>query len=230
MGLSAEGLLRYILTGLGTTVFITAISLVIALVVGLLVGLARLSRHRALTWPAVVFVEIFRGTSELVQLFWVFFALPILTGNQLTPIAAACIVFGLNQGSYISEIVRSAMLAVPRAQREAVVALNMPGLKAFQRVILPQAIPRMLPPLGSQAIDLLKATSIVSLITVADLTFRAQQIRTLTGQTLEAFGIIFILYFILSSVLGFVVKRLENRFAIGPRTPKRGRSKVQVTA
>jgi len=89
----------------------------------------------------VVFVEIFRGTSELVQLFWVFFALPILTGNQLTPIAAACIVFGLNQGSYISEIVRSAMLAVPRAQREAVVALNMPGLKAFQRVILPQAIP-----------------------------------------------------------------------------------------
>lgn len=228
--MSTAQLLRFVLSGLQTTVVITAISLVIALAVGLLVGCARLSRRRILTWPSAVFVEVFRGTSELVQLFWVFFALPILTGYQLTPITAACIVFGLNQGSYISEIVRSAMLAVPRAQREAVVALNLPPVRAFRRIILPQAVPRMLPPLGNQAIDLLKATSIVSLITVADLTFRAQQIRTLTGQTLESFGVIFVVYFLLSSVLGFGVKRAENHFAIGPCDLKRHRTKAGVSA
>ena len=228
--LSLEGLLQFVLSGLQVTVMITVASLCIALMVGLLVGCARLSRHLAVRWPAVVFVEVFRGTSELVQLFWAFYALPILTGYQLSPIAAACIVLGLNQGSYISEIVRSAMLSVPRAQREAVVALNLPVLTAFRRIILPQAIPRMLPPLGYQAIDLLKATSIVSMVTVADMTFRAQQIRTLTGQTLESFGIILALYFALSSIIGFGVKLCERRFAIGPGSSESGRSKVRVAA
>ena len=209
---------------------ITAVSLGIALVVGLLLGTARLSRFRSVRWPTVVIVEVFRGTSELVQLFWVFYALPILTGYQLTPISAACVVFGLNQGSYISEIVRSSLLAVPLAQREAVVALNMPVLRGFTRVILPQAIPRMLPPLGNQAIDLLKATSIVSLITVADMTFRAQQIRTLTGQTMEAFAIILVLYFAASSMIGVAIKLCENRFTMGPRLSRNGRSKAKVAA
>jgi len=228
--LSPERLLEFVLSGLEVTMLITAVSLGIALVVGLLLGTARLSRFRSVRWPAVVIVEVFRGTSELVQLFWVFYALPILTGYQLTPISAACVVFGLNQGSYISEIVRSSLLAVPLAQREAVVALNMPVLRGFTRVILPQAIPRMLPPLGNQAIDLLKATSIVSLITVADMTFRAQQIRTLTGQTMEAFAIILVLYFAASSMIGVAIKLCENRFTMGPRLSRNGRSKAKVAA
>jgi len=228
--LSPERLLEFVLSGLEVTMLITAVSLGIALVVGLLLGTARLSRFRSVRWPAVVIVEVFRGTSELVQLFWVFYALPILTGYQLTPISAACVVFGLNQGSYISEIVRSSLLAVPLAQREAVVALNMPVLMGFTRVILPQAIPRMLPPLGNQAIDLLKATSIVSLITVADMTFRAQQIRTLTGQTMEAFAIILVLYFAASSMIGVAIKLCENRFTMGPRLSRNGRSKAKVAA
>ncbi len=228
--LSPERLLEFVFSGLEVTMLITAVSLGIALVVGLLLGTARLSRFRSVRWPTVVIVEVFRGTSELVQLFWVFYALPILTGYQLTPISAACVVFGLNQGSYISEIVRSSLLAVPLAQREAVVALNMPVLRGFTRVILPQAIPRMLPPLGNQAIDLLKATSIVSLITVADMTFRAQQIRTLTGQTMEAFAIILVLYFAASSMIGVAIKLCENRFTMGPRLSRNGRSKAKVAA
>jgi polar amino acid transport system permease protein len=225
MTLAPGDLVQFILSGLGVTVLITVVALVIALLVGLLVGLARLSGHRVIRWPAAAFVELFRGTSELVQMFWVFFALPLLTGYQLAPVAAACIVLGVNHGSYVSEIVRSALLAVPRAQREAIVALNLPPWAAFTRVILPQAVPRMLPPLGNQGVDLLKATSIVSLITVADMTFRAHQIRTLTGQTIESFLVILVLYFALSSLIGFVVKRLQGRFSIGadrvaqPRTP-----------
>lgn len=224
--LSPGQLLRFILSGAEVTVLITALSLCLALIVGLLVGTARLSGTRWVRWPATAFVEIFRGTSELVQLFWAFYALPLITGYQLSPITAAVLVLGLNQGSYISEIVRSAILAVPRAQREAVAALNIPPVVAFRRVILPQAIPRMLPPLGSQAVDLLKATSIVSLITIADMTFRAEQIRTLTGQTLEAFAVILVGYFALSSLIGFGVKRAERHFAIGAARPQRTRVPV----
>lgn len=228
--MSAGELLRFVLSGLGVTALITVVALVIALVVGLGVGLARLTPHRPIRWAGTAFVEVFRGTSELVQLFWAFFALPLLTGYQLTPLAAACLVFGLNHGAYVSEIVRSALLAVPHEQREAVVALNLPPRQAFTRVILPQAIPRMLPPLGNQGIDLLKATSIVSLITVADLTFRAQQIRTLTGQTIESFGVIFVLYFVLSSLLGFAVKRAQRHFAVGQEAGLGRRRRTRMPA
>lgn len=228
--MSAGELLTFVLSGLGVTVLITAVALVLALVVGLGVGLARLTPRRPIQWASAAFVEVFRGTSELVQLFWAFFALPLLTGYQLSPLAAACIVLGLNHGAYVSEIVRSALLAVPPAQREAIVALNLPPRQAFTRVILPQAIPRMLPPLGNQGIDLLKATSIVSLITVADLTFRAQQIRTLTGQTIESFAVIFVLYFVLSSLLGFVVKRTQRHFAVEQKTGRGHRAKTRVPA
>ena len=228
--MSVSKLADFILSGAWVTVVVTAGSLAIALVVGLIVGMARLSGHRALRWPATAFVEVFRGTSELVQLFWAFYALPLLTGYQLTPIMAACLVLGLNHGSYISEIVRSAIRAVPREQREAALALNMSPLSAFRRVVVPQAIPRMLPPLGNQAIDLLKATSVVSLITVADMTFRAQQIRSLTGQTLEAFTMILIAYFVLSTVIGSGVKMGERRFAIGPTKRIRARARIGTAA
>jgi polar amino acid transport system permease protein len=228
--MSVSKLADFILSGAWVTVVVTAGSLAIALVVGLIVGMARLSGHRALRWPATAFVEVFRGTSELVQLFWAFYALPLLTGYQLTPIMAACLVLGLNHGSYISEIVRSAIRAVPREQREAALALNMSPLSAFRRVVVPQAIPRMLPPLGNQAIDLLKATSVVSLITVADMTFRAQQIRSLTGQTLEAFTMILVAYFVLSTVIGSGVKMGERRFAIGPTKRIRARARIGTAA
>lgn len=216
-------LVKFVLSGLGVTVFITVVALTLALVVGLGVGLARLSSRRSLRWTATGFVEFFRGTSELVQLFWVFFALPLLTGYQLTPFASACLVLGLNHGAYVSEIVRSALRAIPRAQHEAIVALNLPPRRAFLRVVLPQAIPRMLPPLGNQSIDLLKATSIVSLITVADLTFRAQQIRTLTGQTIQSFGVILVIYLVLSSLLGFAISRAQRRFTLNREARHRRR-------
>ncbi|MQA81895.1 MAG: ectoine/hydroxyectoine ABC transporter permease subunit EhuC [Streptosporangiales bacterium] len=207
--------LRYFGSGLAVTLAVFAASLVVAFAAGIGMGLARLARWRVVRYPAVAVVEVLRGTSEIVQLYWVFFALPLVTGFQLAPIAAGAIALGLNKGAYMAEVVRSAVQAVPRGQLEACVALNLSPLRRMQRVVLPQAIPRMLPPLANDTIDLLKATSVVSLITIADLTFRAQQLRSLTGTSLVPFGAILVLYFLVAMGVGGVFRSVEERVAVG---------------
>lgn len=203
--------------GLWTTVVVTVFSGIVCVVVAFVAGLARTSAHWFLRWPAGVFIEVFRGTSLLVQMFWFFFALPFF-GIQLFPMTAAVLALGLNEGAYAAEVVRGAIASRPKGQTEACVALGMgPGLR-LRRVIVPQAIPAMLPPLGNVMVDLLKNTSLVSLVTVADLTFRAQMIRNTTGQTTAVFLTILVMYFVLSSVLTFLTGTLERRFALDRRT------------
>ena len=132
--------------------------------------------RRRVRWLATVYVEVFRGTSALVQLFWLFFVLPQF-GLTLAPFLVAVLALGLNVGAYGSEVVRGAILGVPRGQWEATTALNMTRAAALRRIILPQAFVAMIPPWGNLFIELLKATSLVSLITLSDLTFRAQTVE-----------------------------------------------------
>lgn len=202
--------------GLLTTVLVATLSAAVCLVVAFAAGLGRLSAHRLVRWPAGIFIELFRGTSLVVQMFWFFYALPFF-GIQLHPLTAAVLALGLNEGAYAAEVVRGAIASRPKGQTEACTALGMSPALRLRRIIIPQSIPAMLPPLGNVMVDLLKNTSLVSLVTVADLTFRAQMIRSTTGETTAIFLTILVLYFILSYLLGLLSKGLEKYFALDRR-------------
>jgi len=187
----------------------------VAIVIGLVVGLARISPFRPLSWLAVAYIEIFRGTSLLVQLFWWFFVLPQF-GVFLAPMVVGIFGVGMNVGGYGAEVVRGAIQAVPKGQYEACTALNMsPGVR-MRRVILPQAFRAMLPPWGNLLIELLKGTSLVSLITIHDLTFMGNQLNITTFRTIEVFSLVLILYYVLGRlIITPTVRWFERRVSRG---------------
>ena len=208
------GYLTLILQGAWVTVQLTVMGCAVALVVAFLAGLGRVSRHAGLRWLASIYIEFFRGTSIFVQLFWIYYVLP-LTGVSLSPMQAGVMALGLNVGAYAAEVVRGAILSVPRDQHEATVALNLTGYQRMRHVILPQALPLMLPTFGNNAIELLKATSDVSLNSLSDMTFQAQVVRSQTGSTLVPFVAILVMYFALSSLISAGMRWLERRATRG---------------
>jgi polar amino acid transport system permease protein len=196
------------------TVKITLMSAALAVPCAIVAALAKMFGILPLRWLAVTYIEIFRGTSALVQLFWLFFVFPIL-GITLEPITAAVVALGLNIGAYGAEVVRGAVQNVPRGQWEASTALNMTRLMALRRIILPQAFVAMIPPWGNQFIELLKSTSLVSLITITDLTFRAKQISDITLRTAEVFNVALIIYLCLALLITFGMGAMERWAAKG---------------
>lgn len=204
-------LLPYILSGVVLTIQLTVLGNALSVVVGFLVGFARLSNNRWARGAARTFTEFFRGTSIYVQLYWVYFVLP-LAGLQLSPFIVAVLVLGLNAGAYASEIVRGAMLALPREQFEGCVALNLGRWQRLRYVLLPQALPLMIPPFANSFIELLKGTSVVSLISLAELTFRAQTVRSQTGDSLIPFVTILVMYLVLAITISALMRRFERRF------------------
>lgn len=195
------------------TVEITVLAALLAVVMAFVAGLTRLYAPWPLAWIAVGYIELFRGTSALVQLFWLYFVLPQF-GLELSALWAAVLGLGLHIGAYGAEIVRGTVAAVPRAQWEASVALNLAPFRALRRVILPQAVTAMIPPWGNLTIELLKLTSLVSLITLTDLTFRAQQINLATFRTVEVFTLMLVGYLILSLLLTLAIRWLDRHLAL----------------
>jgi len=210
-----------LLQGLWVTVLLTLGGAVVGVVAAFSAGLLRLSRHWFLRLPAAVYVEVFRGTSALVQLFWFYFALPLL-GVQLPAVLAGILVLGLNTGAYGAEVVRGAVRAVPKGQHEASIALNLSGVQRLWLVIVPQAALAMLPPWGNLLIELLKNTALVSLITITDLTFQGQILRQDTLRTTEIFLVVLLLYFLAALCITGGVRLLERRLSAG-----RGRVMLQ---
>jgi polar amino acid transport system permease protein len=199
------------------TVEVTALGGVLTVVASTIFGAARLSGRRLIRAVAGVYIEVFRGSSAIVQLYVAYYALPFW-GLTLTPLTAGVIVLGLNAGAYGAEIVRGAILAVPREQREAATALNMGSWPTFRRVIFPQALVIVLPSMGNLLIDLLKTSSLVSLVTLSDVTFNAQQLRLGSGKTAAIFGVTLLIYLVLASVIDLGVRLLERRVGRGFRT------------
>lgn len=173
-------------------------------------GLGKLSRHAAARLLSTVYIEVFRGTSLLVQLFWIFFALPLL-GLTLEPMTAGVAALALNIGAYGAEVVRGAVQAVPKAQHEAARALNFTPRQAMWHVALPQALPEMLPPFGNLAVQNLKDTALVSLITLSDLAFRAESLRNLSQRSAEIYSLTLLIYFGMALLLAALFKRMERR-------------------
>ena len=209
-----SGYLWQILQGALVTVELTVLGSLLALVVAFAAGLARISRIAPLRMLAIAYIEFFRGASIFVQLFWVYFVLPF-AGLTLEPLQAGVMALGLNVGAYGAEVVRGAIEAVPREQYEACTALNLGRLQRLRHVILPQALPLMLPTFGNNAIELLKGTAVVSLISLNDMTFQAQVVRAQTGSTLMPFGTILILYFAMALVISRGVRLIERRVTRG---------------
>lgn len=209
-----SGYLNLILQGAIVTVQLTVMGSILALIMAFIAGLGRVSRFAVLRWLATAYIEFFRGTSIFVQLFFAYFVLP-LAGFTLTPLQAGVLALGLNVGAYAAEVVRGAIQSIGKEQYEACIALNLSRWQGMRRVILPQALLLMLPTFGNNAIELLKATSVVSLISLADMTFQANIVRSQTGNTLFPFATILILYFLFAMIIAFSMRALERRLARG---------------
>lgn len=221
------GFLHTILGGASTTITVTAGGIVFATVMAFIAGLAMLSPAKPVRAVSRIYVEVWRGTSEIVQLFWIFLALPILVGIQLVPLWAAILVIGLNGGAYGAEIVRGAVQAVPRAQREGAIALNLTPFDRMRRVILPQALVDMVPPFNNLFIQLLKGSALVSLVFLQDLTYVATKVvlPTNTSQALTILTLLLLIYLALSVAITAVMRVLERWAAtmVGRRPSPRSR-------
>lgn len=201
----------FFLTGIGVTLLYTVLGALAALVVSFVLGLMSLSRAVAVRGFSRVVVEFFRGTSLVIQLLWIFFVLPQL-GIRFEPIAAATIAFGLNFGAYGAEIVRGAVTSVPKAQWEATVALGIGRVRRMRRIILPQALPEMIPPFGNLWIQILKSSSLLYLIGITELTYEVKQLQFDIG-SLPAFSIALVVYFLIAQLLVMVIRWVEGRAA-----------------
>src|SRR5262245_5971189 len=157
----------------------------VALIVGAVVALARLSRWRLLQVVAGFYIDVARSTPLLAQLIWTFYALPIVIGYALEPFTAGVLTLAFHDGAYLAEIYRAGILSIPIGQRFAALSLGMTPAQALWRVVLPQAVTRMLPPIGSQFMILFKESALVSLITLQELMWQAQSLAAFTMRPFE---------------------------------------------
>ena len=201
--------------GAWVTVQLAVFSTLLGGVLSFAAGIGKISSNWAIRSVAIVYIEVFRGTSLLVQLFWLYFALPIAGAAigldlRLPPVEAGVAALGLNIGAYGAEVVRGAIQAVRPAQHEAAAALNFTRRQALWRVILPQAIPEMMPSFGNFAVQNLKDTALASLISLGDLSFRAEQIRNYTQDSTTVYTIMLFMYFGMALVLTALMRLLER--------------------
>ncbi|CAM4001479.1 amino acid ABC transporter permease [Bordetella muralis] len=204
-----------LLRGAIVTVEITACALLLGCAIGLLVGIGRLNPQRRIVYGICsAYLLVFRGTPLLVQLFIWFFGLPQF--DILLP-AFVCGVLGLGtySGAYVSEIVRGAIQSVERGQTEAARSLGMSGGQAMRIIILPQAIVRMIPPLGNEFIALIKNSALVSLLTIHDLMHEGQKIISVSYRSLETYLVIALIYFVLTTATTMILRKIEHRLRAG---------------
>lgn len=208
-------ILRTLLDGASITVQVTVYAAAWGTVVAILLGLASLSPIRPLRWFVRVYVEVLRGVSAIILLFWVFYALPLF-GVRLEPLSAGVLALGLNLSAYGTELVRGALQAVPRGQTEAAIAVNLSFPQRTWSIVLPQAAVVALPPYGNLLIEVMKASALVSLITLGDLTYEAQSLRLVPGSDpVEIFTATLIIYFGIALVITATTRLLERRFGRG---------------
>lgn len=204
-----------LMRGAWVTIQLTVWSTIFGAILSFAAGIGKASTNGFARWISVVYIELFRGTSLLVQLFWLFFALPVAgqaigVDLRMSPVVAGVLALSLNIGAYGAEVVRGAIQSVAHDQYEAAKALNFTPRQALWRVALPQAIPEMMPTFGNLAVQNLKDTALVSLITLQDLAFRAEQLRNFTQDSTTIFTIVLLMYFGMALVLTAIMKLLER--------------------
>jgi polar amino acid transport system permease protein len=202
--------LPQLLKGAAVTIEITLITAAVAFVLSFAVAFARMAPWRPLRALASVYVEVLRGTSAIVQLYYLFFILPVF-GIAMPATLTAVLGLGMNLSAYGSEVVRGGLLAIDAGQSEAAAALGLSRPLTYRLVIIPQAFVVMLPSFGNLLIDLVKATSLVSLITLTELTFSGRQMVVTTGRTFEVWGLVLLIYFAMAYPLALIMRSVERR-------------------
>lgn len=200
------------LQGLGLTVSFTVAIVVGGLVIGLLAAMGLLSRFKLVRTAALMFTEVFRCTPVLVQLIWFYYALPILAGVEMTPITASLLALSCYGGAFYAEIIRGGIVSIEPGQQEAGRALGMTPALTMRRIILPQAIRRMVPALMNQSIMQFKNTSLVSVLAVPDLVYQGQMVAHDSFRPLETYSAVAVAYFVILFPLTLIVRYREKKY------------------
>ncbi|WP_329547423.1 ectoine/hydroxyectoine ABC transporter permease subunit EhuC [Streptomyces sp. NBC_01356] len=224
-----SGLWELVLKGVWVTVQLLFFSSLLAGAISFVVGIARTHQLWIVRFLAGFYTEVFRGTSALIMMFWVYFVLPLAFGWQLVPMWAGTLALGLVYGAYGSEVVRGALSAVDPAQREGGVALSFTPWQRMRLILLPQAIPEMIPPFCNLLVELLKGTALVSIMGMGDLAFSGNLVRLALQESTEIYTYILLIYFVIAFLLTRVMRGLEKRLKAGiGKAPQPGWSKFSL--
>ncbi|MDR6224717.1 amino acid ABC transporter permease [Desmospora profundinema] len=203
--------LPFVLQGIGYTISLSFLTMFIGLVLGLVTAMGRMSARIWLRWPARAYISIIRGTPLLVQLFILYFGLPVI-GIELTAIMAAIIGLSLNVGGYSAETIRGAILSIPRGQWEAAKSMNMTYWQTMQRIIIPQSVRVALPPLANTFLSLVKDTALLSVITVPEMLYQAKIVGGRSFDPMTMYILVAAIYWVICTLLNVLQDHLEKRY------------------
>lgn len=207
----------FLFEGVWLTLTISFLALAISMVLGLLVAVVRLSKNRGVSFIAATYVEIFRDTPVLVQLFWIYYVLPILLDIQISAFGAALIGLTLHSAAFLGEVYRAGIQAVPSDQVEAAKVLGLKPVQTFVRIVMPQAFRTILPPLVNNFVDLIKLSSLASVFAVGEVTRKATELSAATFRPLEIFTFIALIYFFICWPLSLAMRHMERRLHVHVR-------------
>jgi len=203
--------LKFLLSGMGLTIYISIISMIISIILGFIVAIPSLAKNKFLTYINIGYVEIIRAVPLLVFILWVYYGLPIMTGISFSPFVSGIIALAISESAFQAEIFRAGINSIKKSQWEAGSSLGLTFYKNLRLIILPQAIKNILPALGNQLVYVLKMSSLVSIIGIADLTRKANELVVTTYRPLEIYTFLILEYLILILIVSYFVRRIEKR-------------------
>jgi His/Glu/Gln/Arg/opine family amino acid ABC transporter permease subunit len=203
--------LKFLLSGLTTTIYISVVSIIISAILGFIVAIPSLAKSKFLTYINIGYVEIVRAVPLLVLILWIYYGLPIMTGISFSPFVSGIIALAISESAFQAEIFRAGINSIKKSQWEAGSSLGLSFFKRLRLVILPQAIKNILPALGNQFVYVLKMSSLVSIIGIGDLTRKANELVVSTYRPLEIYTFLIFEYLILILVVSYFVRKLERK-------------------
>jgi len=208
-----EGLtnLKFLISGITITIYISVISIFLAMIIGLLITLPSLSKNKFLNYLNITYVEIIRAIPLLVLILWIYYGLPIISGISFSPFVSGIIALTISESAFQAEIFRAGINSIKKAQWEAGSSLGLTFFARLRLIIFPQAIKNILPALGNQFVYVLKMSSLVSVIGIADLTRKANELVVTTYRPLEIYTFLILEYLILILFVSYLVRKLEKK-------------------
>ena len=203
--------LKFLLSGIGVTIYISIISIFISMILGFVVAIPSLAKNKFLTYINIGYVEIVRAIPLLVLILWIYYGLPIVTGLSFSPFLSGIIALSISESAFQAEIFRAGINSIKKSQWEAGSSLGLNFIKRLRLVIFPQAIKNILPALGNQFVYVLKMSSLVSIIGIADLTRKANELVVTTYRPLEIYTFLIFEYLVLILIVSYFVRRLEKK-------------------
>ena len=210
---NVEGLtnLKFLLSGLTTTIYISLVSIIISIFLGLVVAIPSLAKNKNLTYLNIGYVEIVRAIPLLVLILWIYYGLPIMTGISFSPFVSGIIALSISESAFQAEIFRAGINSIKKSQWEAGSSLGLNFFRKLRLVILPQAIKNILPAIGNQFVYVLKMSSLVSIIGIGDLTRKANELVVTTYRPLEIYTFLILEYLVLILIVSYFVRKFEKK-------------------